>query len=169
MLAHKPESAAKPPASLAGIENGRIPPALLKPCGIKRFVMVEPAATALANMVKAARADGIRLSATGTYRSYGAQLSLFLKRYSTTPTYDGAPSKQWDGKTWYLRKGCAGAATPGHSNHGWGIAVDLARVNRYGRVVRLDTGTLEWLDRHGPAHGYWNTVTSENWHWSYCR
>lgn len=167
-LPYKPESAVKKPTALKGVPNGMVPTELLKLCGIRSFVMVEPAASQMRAMIAHAWRSGVRLSATGTYRNYATQKALFLKRYSTTPTYPTQPFKEWDGAKWYLKRGVPGAATPGKSNHGWGLAVDFARRNSAGRVVSLDGVTLKWLAEFGPTYGYWNTVESEVWHWCYC-
>lgn len=46
------------------------------------------------------------------------------------------------------------AAEPGTSNHGWGIAVDLA-----------ETWMRDWVDQHGGAYGWKKTEAfSEWWH-----
>jgi hypothetical protein len=71
---------------------------------------------------------GVELSASSTvdcYRNYTVQRSTFLARYTTTPL-EGRPTKRWNGVTYWQRPGTAIAATPGTSNHGWGLAVDVA-------------------------------------------
>ena len=167
-LPFRPDRTVPKPSTLRGVKNGEVPAELLKPCGIRSFVMVEPAASAMKALRDHAWRDGIRISATGTYRSLGAQKALFYRRYQDTPSYPGARHEHYDGKDWWLRKGVAGAAVPGTSNHGWGLAVDFARRNAAGRLVVLDGLSLEWLSQHATRYGYWNTVQSENWHWSYC-
>lgn len=167
-LPYKPESAAVHPSSIKDCKNGQIPARLLKPCGIRRFVMVEPAATAMRGLVAKAASHRIALSATGTWRPLAAQEALFYRRYQKTPSYPGARHEVYKGQEWWLRKGVAGAAVPGRSNHGWGLAVDFARRNKAGVIVSLDAVTLQWLAEHGPTYGFYNTVRSENWHWCYC-
>lgn len=166
-LPFRPERSVIKPTQIKGMQNGRLADDVLKPCGIRSFVMVEPAARAMREMRNLAWAQGIRLSATGTYRTYKAQVALFERRYQNTPSYPGARHEVWNGKDWWLRKGVAGAAVPGTSNHGWALAVDFARRNKAGKLVVLDGVTLEWLADHGPKYGYYNTVQSENWHWCY--
>lgn len=167
-LPYKPERAVIKPTAIKGMSNGRLAPEVLKPCGIRSFVMVQPAAMSMAALRAHAWRDGIRLSATGTYRPYARQVALFEARYQKTPSYPGARHERWNGQDWWLRKGVPGAAVPGTSNHGWGLAVDFARRNKLNKLVTLDGVTLEWLAQHGPAYGYWNTVSSENWHWCFC-
>ena len=145
------------PQAIRSHENGRIPKDLLQPCGLRNFTMVEPAARACRAMVAAAAADGVRLDASGTYRSYEEQLQMFTERYSTTLLPD-RPKRTWKGVDYWLKPGVPSAAPPGNSFHGWGLAADLAG---------LDATKLAWLAEHGPAFGFWNSVKSEEWHWPY--
>lgn len=154
------------PRAIRKFDNGKIGPKFLKPCGIRNFVLVEPAAAAMRAMVEAAAADGVVISATGTYRPYDRQEQLFLERYTRIPL-PGRPTKKWNGHTYYQKPRTAMAAVPGRSNHGWGLSVDFATV-RKGKTVPLTADELKWLAKHGPAYGWWNTVSSESWHWSYC-
>lgn len=161
-LPYKSDSAAKLPAILKGKPNGQIPAELLVPCGLRNFLMVEPAAGAMRAMVAAAAGDGVTLSATGTWRSYDQQKAMFLDRYVTTNT--GGKTKTWEGRTYWQKPKVAMAAAPGTSNHGLGLAVDLSDSPS----VPICGPSLAWLADHGPSFGYWNTVQSENWHWTYC-
>ena len=161
-LPYRPESAAIRPSASAHFANGTLPPSVLAPCGIRSLVLVEPAATSMRAMVRHAAGDGVTISATGTYRSYEQQRALFLARYSPTPI-PGRPSKWWQGKQWWLKPGMAGAATPGTSNHGTGLAADLSDTP----TVPLSERTLRWLATWGPQYGWFNTVRSEPWHWCY--
>jgi hypothetical protein len=153
------------PAALANVPNGKLPPKMLRPvkCGGQ---MWEGAADAFNAMYDAATLAGIKLRNVGDYRSFDAQLGLFKQRYSLTdhgrkPTV----TREWDGKTWYLRPGMAPSSTPGKSNHGLGLAIDLdvtaAKV-------------LDWLCVNGPLHGFYlqtDDPTSPNfeaWHWQFC-
>lgn len=164
----KPESAAVHPTAIKNCSNGLIPADLLQPSGIRSFVLIDPAATSMRALVEAAAKDGVSVSATGTYRSFAQQEALFYARYQNTPSYPGARHEVYKGQDWWLKKGVAGAAVPGTSNHGWGLAVDFARKDKLGRVVALDGVTLSWLRQRGPSLGWYNTVASENWHWCYC-
>ena len=161
-LPYKSDSAAKLPSVLKGKPNGQIPAEFLVPCGLRNFLMVEPAAGAMRAMVAAAAGDGVTLSATGTWRSYDQQKAMFLDRYTTTN--NGGKTKTWEGRTYWQKPKVAMAAAPGTSNHGLGLAVDLSDSPS----VPIGAASLAWLANHGPSFGYWNTVQSENWHWTYC-
>jgi Putative peptidoglycan binding domain/D-alanyl-D-alanine carboxypeptidase/LysM domain len=150
------------PSALRAYENGRYPGEVLVPCGIRSFVMVEPAASAMRALVAAAAGDGITISATGTWRSYDEQKRLFESRYVTHNT--GGDTKVWNGTTYWKLPKVASAATPGTSNHGKGLAADLSNSP----TVPISGATLDWVANHGPSFGFWNTVRSEAWHWSYC-
>jgi D-alanyl-D-alanine carboxypeptidase len=49
------------------------------------------------------------------------------------------------------------AATPGTSNHGWGVALDL----------ELDGRGQQWMRDNGWRYGYVEDVAREPWHWTY--
>lgn len=61
------------------------------------------------------------------------------------------------------------AATPGKSNHGWGLAVDLCSS------VTNSSTAMEWLRANGPTFGWTNPDWAlrggsgpyEPWHWEY--
>lgn len=126
------------PTKLKGFANGLLPDTLLRP--VKGGGQLEAhAATAWGAMQLAAYFDGIDLSKNvGAYRSLIAQRALFTERYSSTQT-GRVPevTRTLGGKTWYLKKGMAPAASPGNSSHGWGLAIDVASVTTGKR--------LEWL------------------------
>jgi hypothetical protein len=165
-LPYRAESQVSLPQSVRPYGNGKIPSELLQPCGIRNFTMVEPAARACRAMIAAAAADGVRLDATGTYRSYEQQEQLFTQRYSKR-SIAGAKSKKWNGATYWQRPGVAMAATPGKSNHGLGVTADLAQRGAGGQIEGVGPATLAWLAAHGPSFGFWNSVKSEAWHWPY--
>jgi peptidoglycan hydrolase-like protein with peptidoglycan-binding domain len=120
-------------------------------------------------MVAAAAADGVKLGASDSYRPYDVQLSEFKRRYSTSPI-SGTSTKSWEGRTYWLKRNEAMAATPGTSNHGWGIALDLAQGDGNPAIPKtmwLNWKSLTWLAANGPKFGFWNSVKSEAWHWAY--
>lgn len=94
------------------------------------------AARAMRALQAAAKADGITVKSVGDYRSYAEQVALFEQRYTTTP-YPGRRHYTWKGQVWYLKPGAAGAAYPGTSNHGLGLANDMAELIG-GKIVSLD-------------------------------
>jgi LAS superfamily LD-carboxypeptidase LdcB len=165
-LPYRSESQVSLPAVVRSYGNGKIPSELLVPCGIRSFKMVEPAARACRAMVTAAAAAGIVLDATGTYRSYDQQESLFKQRYTKTPQA-GRKTKTWNGVKYWQKPGVAMAATPGTSKHGLGVTPDLAQRSAGGKLEAVGTNTLRWLADHGPSFGFWNSVKSEAWHWPY--
>lgn len=162
VLPYRSDTETVVPSAVRSYPNGRIPAELLHPCGIRSFKMVEPAAGAMRAMVTAAAGDGVELSATGTWRTYDEQKNLFLSRYVGHDT--GEEAKTWEGRTYWRLPDVASAATPGTSNHGVGLAVDLSDSP----TVPIGAASLRWLSEHGPSFGFWNTVRSETWHWTYC-
>jgi hypothetical protein len=160
------------PKVLAGQSNGKLRPQTLVSVGLGRYVLVEPAARAFKAIRAAAWAAGVQLSVTGTYRSYDSQVSLFRDRYtSRTPTKLDSKGKVWDGVRWYRTKGAA-AATPGTSNHGWGLAVDWA-IDADGDLEfewppkSLDRNAINWLLKNAGRFGWsWEDQT-EPWHLRY--
>jgi hypothetical protein len=162
------------PADLTGQWNGQLADRLL--------VTVEGggrlhhlAARAWTALVATAAAAGHELTYTfgGTYRSYAAQETLFRSRYAVGGT--GGGCKLWNGQTWCKKSsGLATAAVPGTSNHGWGLAVDMAEDHDLvdGRnpadAVGLDARTITWLVAYAPRFGWsWETVPEEPWHIRY--
>jgi murein L,D-transpeptidase YcbB/YkuD len=151
----------KMPISLKGVEAGKLPAHLLRdvePCGKLHYL----AADAWHAMRAAAAADGIELkptSAGDTYRSYDNQKIAFLQRYVTTPI-EGASTRTFEGKTWYLKKGMAKLATPGSSQHNWGLAIDIHTAAEKSR--------LRWLIDNVAKFGFsWEAVPEEPWHLRY--
>lgn len=144
----------KLPDDLKGVENGKVPAGLLRPAhggGTLHHV----AAAAWHAMVEAARQDGIELGNVGAYRSYDAQVALFKQRYTRIPN-GSRTTRTWNGKRYWLRRGVAPSATPGTSNHGWGIAIDVANVGTGGR--------LAWLLNNAARFGFSWELQEEPWH-----
>ena len=166
------------PLALTGVENGRIPLGQLSPAH-GGGALHSLAARAWVAMVYAAAQDGVRLrpvSPGDTYRTYGAQEQLFRRRY-TPGLIPGRPTKRWDGSIWSLRPGMAPAAVPGTSNHGWGLAVDVATGGDTAVAIDPSHGqstegrnAYRWLvnnyERFGWSHEYTNP-SDEPWHIRY--
>ena len=126
------------PSDLAGQKNGELNPALLRDIKAPAGKLHRLAATAWNAMQLAAYFDGIELKHVGAYRPLAQQVALFNERYSATKTpRKPEVTRKYQGKTWYLKKGMAPAGTPGTSNHGIGLAIDVASVTSGKR--------LEWL------------------------
>jgi hypothetical protein len=126
------------PAELQQYGNGRLPADALAPIGQGAHRLWAPAASAWQSAVAAARADGVDLKVTDSYRSFDQQVELAAR------------------KGLYSEGGYA--ATPGTSNHGWGLAVD---------VDVTDPATLTWMRANGHRFGFVEAVPREPWHWEF--
>jgi hypothetical protein len=138
---------------VANYENGLIPASAL--CSLwtnRNHRLRADAAATFDAMSKAYQAhSGQKLCLTDSYRSLAAQVDV--KR----------------------RKGRL-AATPGTSNHGWGLAVDLCRPGTQENPQPWNTGTDydTWLhqnsQKYGWVHPSWAHAGGskpESWHWGY--
>jgi len=150
------------PADIKKAENGKLPDSVLAPVGSGHLHKL--AASAWNAMVKAAKKDGVILKPTSKwdlYRPYDRQKALFLARYQKANN-GSKVTRQWQGTTWYLKKGFAPAGVPGTSNHGWGLAVDVAGAS--GAV-------LNWLLKNADEYGFsWEVKdgpNAESWHIRY--
>lgn len=126
-----------PPAELARYGNGRIPSGALSTIGEGQHRLWEPAAKAFTQLMADARRDGVTIGVTDSYRDLAGQERVAAK------------------KGLYRNGGLA--ATPGTSNHGWGLSVDLS----------LDTGAQSWMRDNGWRYGFVEDVPREPWHWTY--
>jgi hypothetical protein len=125
-----------------GYANGRIPLIALGSVGDGHQLRPD-AAAAWNALQEAATADlGYPVGVTDSYRSYEAQVELKALK----PTL---------------------AATPGRSDHGWGLALDLVTGGWDGEPMR-------WLQdnayRFGWQHPDWARIDGSNpehWHWEY--
>ena len=120
------------------MDNGQLPDQTLAP--IKEGRLAKPAAAAWNAMNVHARRLGLELTPTGSMSSYRtlAQQKLLYARYLSGGTL---------------------AAKPGHSNHGWGLAVDVATLQM-----------RQLVDRIGEPYGWakkWSDAPSEYWHLLY--
>ena len=156
------------PERLGKIANGKLPRRLLRKTKAGGLLYTT-AAKSFNEMFDAAKADGITLVLTGNgYRSYEKQYQLFMDRYSLK--YDGRNpmvTRRFDGRIYYLKKGKSPSATPGTSNHGYGLAVD---INVH------DPKVFAWLDKNAPKFGFYlqgkptrpdgtKNPEYEGWHW----
>jgi hypothetical protein len=127
----------EPPAELTAYGNGRIPGSALQPIGVGDHRLWGPAATAFRQLRADASAAGIDIGITDSYRDYDTQVSLAQR------------------KGLYSQGGLA--ATPGSSNHGWGMAVDLD----------LDDSAQAWMRENAWRYGFVEDTPREPWHWGY--
>lgn len=126
-----------PPAELVAYGNGRIPPEALTPIGVGNHRLYGPAAEAFQQLLSDAAAAGVTIGVTDSYRTYESQVDLARR------------------KGLYSQGGLA--ATPGTSNHGWGLSVDLD----------LDATAQAWMRQNGARYGFVEDVPREPWHWTF--
>lgn len=125
-----------------GHANGRIPLAALASIGPAHRLRHDAAAAWTALQQQATADLGHPIGMTDSYRTYEAQVDLKARKGSL-------------------------AATPGRSNHGWGLALDLVTGGWDGQVMLwLETNAA----RYGWFHPEWarsNGSNPEHWHWEY--
>ena len=126
-----------PPAELAAFGNGRIPAEALTSIGVGNHRLWGPAARSFQRLLSDARAQGIDIGVTDSYRSYDSQVDLARR------------------KGLYSNGGLA--ATPGTSNHGWGLSVDLD----------LNPTAQSWMRANADRYGFVEDVPREPWHWTF--
>jgi LAS superfamily LD-carboxypeptidase LdcB len=126
--------------------NGRVPRSALCALRDDRSESLRPRAAAAFDALSAAyrRDTGRPLCVTDSYRSYDEQVAVKATR------------GRW-------------AATPGRSEHGLGLAVDLC-----GGVDRFGTEAHRWVAAHAPRYGWvhpaWAAADGslpEPWHWEF--
>jgi hypothetical protein len=147
------KSLAVKPDDLHGEKNGQLPLSVFS--NVPNGLLHHLAADAWLAMCSAAIEEKIVLapsSAGDTYRTRESQVAGFKAHYTTVP--NGNPSKNWDGKKWYLKPGQLEAATPGTSIHGWGLAVDIANfwLQNENPTTPKEMWVLENYERFGFAH-----------------
>lgn len=139
----------------AGYRNGRIDPNNLQSIGVGQHRLYKDAAQAFIQMAKAYYDIKKKpLTVTDSYRPLQVQIDLILKK----GYYKGeAPvnTSQTSGL----------AAQPGTSNHGWGLAVDIAGADTF------DSDTYKWLATNAENFGFQRIKddTKEPWHWEYTK
>ena len=163
------------PTALKQYKNGQLAESVL--ASVKTGgKMYAPVAAQFNKMYDAALAAGFKLKNVGDYRSFEGQLSMFMDRYVTTDTGTGV-TRQYEGKTWWLKKGKAPSAAPDPtglkgSNHGWGLAIDLG-YDANGKLTSMGGKCFEWMCANAPKYGFYlqgNNAASkefEAWHWQY--
>ncbi|WP_305789341.1 M15 family metallopeptidase [Symbioplanes lichenis] len=125
------------PTELAAYGNGKIPAGALEKVGSTGHKLWAPAAENLNRMMQDAKAQGVHIGITDSYRPYEEQVDLARR------------------KGLYSQGGLA--AKPGTSEHGWGMATDLD----------LDGKALKWMRANADKYGFVENVPRESWHWAY--
>ncbi len=174
------------PSTLNGVENGKLPASLLTDIGVPGALMEKTAARAFRAMLAEMRRGGFNPRQVGHYRTFQQQLTLFLSRYreATQNEFASFPAshrKQWNDAIkngyrsvyWVKRQNANGswpatASTPGNSNHGVGLALDLAE--EYDSDTAPDpirSQWVQWLVNNAGRFGISAELQSEPWHWRY--
>ncbi|GGQ87131.1 M15 family metallopeptidase [Couchioplanes azureus] len=125
------------PTELAAYGNGKIPANALGRVGNTNHKLWAPAAESLNQMIADAKAQGVTIRITDSYRSYDEQVDVARR------------------KGLYSQGGLA--AKPGTSEHGWGMATDLD----------LNAKAQAWMRANGEKYGFVENVPREPWHWAY--
>jgi D-alanyl-D-alanine carboxypeptidase len=125
------------PTELAAYGNGKIPSNALEKVGSTGHKLWAPAAESLTRMMADAKAQGVTIGITDSYRSYAEQVDVARR------------------KGLYSQGGLA--AKPGTSEHGWGMAADLD----------LNAKALNWMRANGEKYGFVENTPRESWHWAY--
>lgn len=163
----------KLPSYLVGVENGKLPKSLLYPTQDGGYLCAH-ACWWYTALQQEARKHGYELTFTygGMYRSYDNQVILFLQRYDkvSLATYlitASSKRRKWQGNYYKLKPGVAAAAVPGTSNHGLGLAIDLALGTSPKTAKPLTNQAINWLIQYAPWFGFSAESQSEPWHWRY--
>ncbi|GID98298.1 D-alanyl-D-alanine carboxypeptidase family protein [Amorphoplanes digitatis] len=125
------------PNELAGYGNGKIPANALEKVGNTGHKLWAPAAESLNRMITDAKAQGVTIGITDSYRSYDEQVDVARR------------------KGLYSQGGLA--AKPGTSEHGWGMATDLDLNNK----------AQAWMRANGEKYGFVENTPREPWHWAF--
>lgn len=168
------------PGDLKGVENGKVPAKLLVDVGDGGKLHHVCARSWLA-LVAMCTANGLPLTWTkgGMYRSLAAQVTLFKSRYAVGAS--GGGCRQWDSdgdgksETWCRKDAhVATAAVPGTSNHGWGLAIDVAYDFDVSDGISTDDAAFikqhpqfEWFVDILEEFGFSFEIQSEPWHIRY--
>jgi len=173
------------PSTLHGQTNGNLPTHLLVKIGVGTALMERTAARSFIAMFNEARSVGFNIKHVGHYRSFQEQLNLFLSRYEpvSLTIYAATSSsnrKKWDdalkyghGSVYWRKRLINGrypatAATPGNSNHGWGLALDIAEeYDSDSAPDPIRNVFVNWLISNAHRFGVSAELDSEPWHWRY--
>jgi LAS superfamily LD-carboxypeptidase LdcB len=116
--------------------NGKLKPDQLRDVG-DGFKLWAPAAESYLQMKAAAARNRVYFKLSSAYRTYEEQAKLEEELGTWSPTNPGA-------------------APPGTSAHGWGIAIDIS-----------SPGAQQWIRRYGGQYGWYSTVSNEPWHFEW--
>lgn len=178
----------KMPTSLMGVENGRLPSELLGNIGPGGRLLAPAAYSYQALRFWAKTFIDLEMTWTwgGTYRSFEDQWNVWFQRNEpiSWAVYRLTPAKYrtlWQegpafgqSKYWRRKKGANGryfarVARPGTSNHGLGLAIDMAEGMhpREARAINRDRGKWTLLTGEVPNFGFSWEDLDEIWHIRY--
>jgi hypothetical protein len=142
--------------------NGAIPDNALQTLNAGSYGSIQlhiEASTFFSKFIAQAKKDKVAFTVSSSYRPYSNQVKCWLELEA--------------GK----------AAVPGHSNHGWGIAVDIRELYRAvggsiqvapNQKVRDNNDLYKYFAKIAPNFGWYNPTTlsdgnkpEEVWHWEY--
>lgn len=166
------------PTSTGTLVNGKLTPCQLTPMWFPGwdYLSLHPNAKRAfeALFVGVLAEFNIRLTASSpgdAYRSLQLQETVFFQRYTDTylPLRNVKEDQRtYQGKTWYKRKGVAAVSSPGRSNHGLGIALDVAIWNGSKAVgITSNAAVFNWILAHAHEYGLSWESQSEPWHLRY--
>ena len=108
-------------------------------------------------MLRAVADTGSYFSVWDAYRSMDEQVAMLKRNYTRVSRGRSKSSdRSYGGSTWAKKPGRPLTASPGYSNHGNGLAVDIHPA-----------AIQAWLKSNAGRFGWVNDVPSEPWHWSY--
>jgi len=128
----------------------------------KRIRLFTEASLALDKLLEQAKKDNIQFKINSAYRTYDDQERVFKQNCSNLPAR-GAKCQPISGK--------GAAASPGSSNHGFGVAVDFATLSF--SAIKPQDPQYKWLAKNAIKFGFkrLNPKTRdeswEAWHWEY--
>lgn len=110
------------------------------------------------------------------FRPLDMQISAWNQRMTRpyNPVTCTTTKKLWKGVWYWLRRGYAGISTPGNSNHGNLLAIDVGIWTEVKpgvfKVVALqnDPVAFNWMRENAPKYGWFWNVASEKWHIEFC-
>jgi len=179
------------PSTSKAYENGKLPLSVLtqvRNVKTKCFVDLTAARAFEACFDLGIKMLGITIKDVGDFRTFQEQINLFVDRYIpvSKDSYDDTPTEHrkiwlaastygYSSQYWiknYAKFGYwpATAASPGTSNHGYGLALDIAQ--EYDDDTSPDPITeafVGWLCLYAPRFGIYASLKSEKWHWQYIR
>ncbi|WP_298176885.1 peptidoglycan-binding protein, partial [Saccharomonospora sp.] len=108
-------------------------------------------------MLRAVADTNTNFSVWSAYRSFDDQVAMLKLNYTRVSRGRSLSSdRSYGGSTWAKKPGRPLTASPGYSNHGNGLAVDI------------HPGPIQtWLKANAGRFGWVNDVPSEPWHFSY--